>query len=67
MKPLNKEERWYAFLEIVFDGSSLDELPFTHTEFGLLSQCDSIRGGRMEEIDRYVSRLWKNPPRVNYE
>ena len=67
MKPLNKPERWYAFLEIIFEGSVHDKLPFYHTDFGLLSDCSSIKADRMEEIDDHVEELWANPPETQYE
>ena len=66
MKPLNKKERWYAFLEIIFRGHMTFGLPFHHTDYGMLSEC-TPSNSRADEIDKHVYGIWKNPPQVSYE
>ena len=58
MKPLTKLERWYAFLEIIFQGSVGDFIPLNHTDYGLLSEV-KLGGRRTDELDVYVTGLWE--------
>lgn len=61
MKPLNKPERWYAFLEIIYQGDCAYGLPLCHIDYGFLSDTD-IPHKREEAIDKYILELWENPP-----
>ena len=64
MKPLNKAERWYTFLEIIYVGRKgiLTNVP-SHVNFGFLSET-GVHHSRTIELDDYVELLWKNPPKV---
>lgn len=63
MKLLTKQERWYAFLEIIFRGSFAHELSLHHVDFGFLSDTN-VLPDRQDEINDYIEELWDNPPEV---
>jgi hypothetical protein len=63
MKPLNKNERWFTFLMIVYVGDDIDKLPFNHINFGYMAEC-RVSAKRDEEIEEFARRLWENPPKM---
>lgn len=48
---------------IVYVGDEIDELPFSHIDFGFLAEC-RVKAKRDDEIEEFVRRLWENPPKM---